>query len=59
MCRSIVTDVLIYRFAKVIIYLGFAFIVTIFDIFKLIIDNQVDIIFDHRPLSESGEWKYV
>ena len=27
-----------YRFAKVTIYLGFAFIVTIFDIFMLIID---------------------
>ena len=31
-----------YRFAKVTIYLGFAFIVRIFDIFKLIIDYQVD-----------------
>ena len=42
MRRPIVTDVLMYRFAKVTIYLGFAFIATIFDIFKLIIDYQVD-----------------
>ena len=33
---------LMYRFARVIIYLGFAFILTIFDIFTLIIDYQVD-----------------
>ena len=33
---------LMYRFAKVTICLSFAFIVTIFDIFKLIIDYQVD-----------------
>ena len=31
-----------YRFTKVTIYLRFALIVTIYDIFKLIIDNQVD-----------------
>ena len=42
MCRSIVTDVLMYRLTKVTIYLGFAFVVTIFDIFNLIIDYQVD-----------------
>ena len=42
MCRSIIPDVQIYRFAKVTIYLGFAFIVRIFDIFKLIIDYQAD-----------------
>ena len=42
MHRSIINDVLMYRFAKVAIYLGFAFIVTIFDIFKLIIDYQAD-----------------
>ena len=36
------TDVLVYRFAKVTIYLGFAFIVTIFNIFKLILYYQVD-----------------
>ena len=33
---------LMYRFAKVTINLGFAVIVTIFDIFKLISDYQVD-----------------
>ena len=42
MCRSIITDVLKYKFGKVTIYLGFALMVTIFDIFKLIIDYQVD-----------------
>ena len=44
MCRFIVTDglILMYRFAKVTIYLRFAFIITVFDIFKLIIDYQVD-----------------
>ena len=31
---SIIADVLTYRFAKVTIYLGIAFIVTIFDIFS-------------------------
>ena len=36
------TNVLMYRFAKVTIYLGVAFIATIFDIFKFIIDYQVD-----------------
>ena len=37
------TNVLMmYKFAEVAIYLGFAFIVTMFDIFKLIIDYQVD-----------------
>ena len=41
-----------YGFAKVTIYLGFAFIVTIFDIFKLIIDNQVDHQF--RPFETGG-----
>ena len=40
--RSIVTNVLMYRLAKVTIYSGFAFIVTFFEIFKLIIDYQVD-----------------
>ena len=38
MSRSIVTDVHVHRFVKVTIYLGFAFILTIFDIFMLIID---------------------
>ena len=36
---------LMYRFAKVTIYLGFAFLGTLFYIFKLIIDYQVD----HQP----------
>ena len=30
-----------YRFAKITIYLEFAFLVTIFDILKLIIDYEV------------------
>ena len=44
---KVVTDVQMYKFAKaeVTINLRFTFIVTIFDIFKLIIDCQVD----HRP----------
>ena len=44
MHRSTITDidVLMYRFAKVIINLGFALMVTIFDIFKLITDYKVD-----------------
>ena len=42
MHTSIITDVQMYRFAKVTIYLGFTFILTIFDIFMLIIDYQVD-----------------
>ena len=42
MCRSIITHVLMYWFAKVTIYSGLVFIVTIFDIFKSIIDYQVD-----------------
>ena len=42
MHRYIIADVQMYRFTKVTIYLGFAFVVTIFDIFKLIIDYQVD-----------------
>ena len=33
---------LMYRFAKVTIYLGFEIIVKTFDIFKLSIDSQVD-----------------
>ena len=53
MYRSSVTDVLMYRFAKVTIYFGFAFIVTILDIFKLIIDYQVD----HQMLS-SAIWDF-
>ena len=40
--RSIVTDVLMYRFARFTISLEFAFMVTIFDIFKLIINCKVD-----------------
>ena len=32
MCRTISIDVLMYRFAKVTIYLGFTFIVTIFQV---------------------------
>ena len=43
-----------YRFAKVTIYLGFAFIVTLFDTFKLIIDYQVDHQFDDRPFEIGG-----
>ena len=39
---SRVKSVLMYRFAEVTIYLGFAFIVTIFDICKSIINYQVD-----------------
>ena len=41
--RSIVRDVMMYNIGKFTIYfyLGFAFIVTIFAIFKLIIDYQV------------------
>ena len=37
------------RFAKVTIYFECAFIVTVFDIFKLIIDYQVDRQIDDRP----------
>ena len=37
-----VSNVLLYKFAKVTIYLGFAFKGTIFDIFNIIIDYQVD-----------------
>ena len=43
--KSIITDVQMYRFAKVTIYLGIAFMVfkaTTFDIFNLIINYQVD-----------------
>ena len=58
MHRSIVTDVLMYKFAKVTIYLEFALIVTIFDIFKLIIDYKVD---HCRPiraaLNAVGHWR--
>ena len=39
MHRSLITDVLMCGFT---FYLGFEFIVTIFDIFLLIIDYQVD-----------------
>ena len=35
-------ELMVYRFAKVTIYLVFAFVVTIFEIFILIIDYQVD-----------------
>ena len=31
-----------FQFAKVTVYLGFAFIVTNFDIFKLIIDYKIN-----------------
>ena len=44
-----------YRFAKVTIYFGFAFIVTIFDIFRLIIDDQVD----HRPSETIGHLNVI
>ena len=40
-----------YRFAKVTIYLGFAFIVTIFDLFKLIINYQVN----DQPFETGGQ----
>ena len=38
----IITNVQIHRFAKVTIYLGFAFLLTIFDIFMFIINYQFD-----------------
>ena len=47
------TNVQMYKFAKVTIYLRFAFVVTIFDIFKLIIDYEVD----HQILS-SAIWDF-
>ena len=47
--RSIIIDVLMYRFSKVTICLGFASRVTILDIFMLIIDYQ-----DDRPFETGG-----
>ena len=59
MHRSIFTDVQMYRFAKVTVYLGFAFIVTIFDIFKLITDYQVDHQIFPRPFETGGHFQLL
>ena len=46
-----------YRFAKITIYLEFAFTVTIFDIFKLII--KLIIKFDDRPFETGGHFEVL
>ena len=52
-------SLLIYRFAKVTIYLGFSDIATIFDIFKLLLIIKLIIKFDDQLFETGGHLKVL